>query len=76
MAKCARIKNISASYYLSVGAKTGCPLSALLFVGSLDKSPKEIHEHAVRSLNIRNESRISPLPVAGYADDIAYVSLN
>ena len=59
-----------------VGAKTGCPLSALLFVVSLDKSLKEIHEHAVRSLNIRDESRISPLPVAGYADDIAFVSLN
>ena len=67
---------LSKEFPLSVGAKTGCPLSALLFVVSLDKSLKEIHEHAVRSLNIRDESRISPLPVAGYADDIAFVSLN
>ena len=68
--------DLTKEFSLSVGAKTGCPLSALLFVISLDKSLKEIHNHAVTSLNIREESRISPLPVAGYADYIALVSLN
>ena len=32
---------LSKEFPLSVGAKTGCPLSALLFVVSLDKSLKE-----------------------------------
>ena len=41
---------LSKEFPLSVGAKTGCPLSALLFVVSLDEMLKEILEHAVRSL--------------------------
>ena len=50
------------------------PLSAILFIITLDRSLKQVHNRAVISLNIQDEQRISPLPFAGYADDIALVS--
>ena len=45
----------------------------MLFVIQLDRSLKEIHSHAIISLNIQDEKRVSPIPVMGYADDIAFV---
>ena len=66
---------LSKEYLLTVGTKTGCPLSVVLFVIQLDRSLKEVHKHAIISLNIQDEKRISPIPVGGYADDIAFISL-
>ena len=65
----------SKEYLLTVGTKTGCPLSAVLFVIQLDRSLKEVHSHAIISLNIKDEKRVSPIPVMGYADDIAFVTI-
>ena len=57
---------LSKEYLLTVGTKTGCPLSVVLFVIQLDRSLKEVHNHAIISLNIQDEKRISPIPVGGY----------
>ena len=66
---------LSKEYLLTVGTKTGCPLSVVLFVIQLDRSLKEVHNHAIISLNVQDEKGISPIPVGGYADDIAFISL-
>ena len=67
-------KEISKEFSLTIGTKTGDPLSAILFIITLDRSLKQVHNRAIISLNIQDEQRISPLPFAGYADDIALVS--
>ena len=64
---------LSKEYLLTVGTKTGCLLSVVLFVIQLDRSLKEVHNHAIFSLNIQDEKRISLIPVGGYADDIAFI---
>ena len=68
-------KELSREFSLTVGTKTGDPLSAILFIVTLDRSLKDVHNTAIISLNIRDEQRISPLPFSGYPDDIALVSL-
>ena len=67
-------KELSKEFSLTIGTKTGDPLSAILFIITLDRSLKEVHNRAIICLNIQDEQRISPLPFAGYADDIAFVS--
>ena len=67
-------KELTREFSLTVGTKTGCPLSALLFVIDLDKSLKEVHSLAIICSNIADERRVFPLPVCGFADDIAFVS--
>ena len=67
-------KELSKEFLLTIGTKTGDPLSAILFIITLDKSLKEVYNRTIISLNIQDEQRISPLPFAGYADDIALVS--
>ena len=47
----------------------------MLFVIQLDRSLKEVHSHAIISLNIQDEKRVSPITVMGYADDIAFVTI-
>ena len=69
-------KELTKNFQLTVGTITGDPLSAILFIITLDTSLKEVHYRAVTSLNIQDEKRISPLPFGGYADDIALVSLH
>ena len=66
---------LSKEYLLTVGTKTGCPLSAVLFAIQLDRSLQEVHSHAIISLNIQDEKRVSPIPVMDYADDIAFVTV-
>ena len=63
---------LSKEYLLTVGTETGCPLSPVLFVIQLDRSLREVHSHAIISLNIRDEKQVSPIPLMGYADDIHY----
>ena len=67
-------KELSKEFSLTIGTKTGDPSSAILFIITLDRSLKEVHNRAIICLNIQDEQRISPLPFAGYADDIAFVS--
>ena len=66
---------LNKEYLSTVGTKTGCPLSAVLFVIQLDRSLKEVHSHAIISLNIQDEKRVSPIPVMGYTDYIAFVTI-
>ena len=49
---------LSKEYLLTVGTKTGCPLSAVLFVIQFDRSLKEVHSHAIVSLNIHSPREI------------------
>ena len=67
-------QHLSKEFPLPVGTKTGDPLSAVLFIIVLDKSLKEVHQLAIIHQNIQDEKRISPLPVLGYTDDIAFVN--
>ena len=67
-------KELSREFSLTLGTKTGDPLSAILFIITLDRLLKEVHYRVIISLNIQDEQRIAPLPLAGYADDIALVS--
>ena len=66
---------LSKEYLLTVGTKTGCPLSAVLFVIQLDRSLKEVHSPAIISLNMQDEKRVSPIPVMGHADNIAFFTI-
>ena len=68
-------KELSSEFSLTIGTKTGDPLSAILFIVTLDRSLKDVHNTAIISLNVHDEQRISPLLFSGYADDIALVSL-
>ena len=67
-------KELTREFLLTVGTKTGCPLSTLLFVIDLGKSLKEVHSLAIICSNIADDRRVSPIPVCGFADDIAFVS--
>ena len=67
-------KELSREFSLTIGTKTGDPLSAILFIVTLDRSLKDVHNTAIISSNICDEQRISPLPFSGYAD-VTLVSL-
>ena len=67
-------KELTKEFLLTKGTKTGCPLSAVLFIIDLDKSLKEVHSLAIISRNIEDEKRISPIPAGGYADDVVLIS--
>ena len=67
-------KELTKEFLLTKGTKTGCPLSAVLFIIDLDKSLKEVHNLAIISRNIEDEKRISPIPAGGYADDVVLIS--
>ena len=57
------------------GTKTGDPLSALLFIAVIDRIFKPMVTSAMLDLNIRDQRRLNPIPVKGYADDICIASL-
>ena len=65
---------LSKEFTLPVGTKTGDALSAVLFIIVLDNSLKEVHHLAIINQNIQDEKEISPLPVLGFADDIALIN--
>ena len=48
-------KELTKEFLLTKGMKTGCPLSAVLFIIDLDKSLKEVHNLAIISLNIEDK---------------------
>ena len=65
---------MSKEFALPVGTKTGDPLSAVLCIIVLDNSLKEVHHLAIINQNIQDEKKISPLPVLGFAEDIALIN--
>ena len=65
---------LSGIYYIVKGTKTGDPLSGFLFLMVIDRMFKPMVNIALISRNIENEKLLNPLPVQGFADDIAIAS--
>ena len=63
------------SFSIIRGTKTGDPLSALLFIAVIDRIFKPMVTSAMLDLNIRDQIRFNPIPVQGYADDISLSSI-
>ena len=51
-------------FYIVRGTKTGCPISALIFILIIDRVCKPMIEFYIISFNIANELRISPISSA------------
>ena len=58
-------KELSREFSLTIRTKTGDPLSAILFIVTLDRSLKDVHNTAIISSNICDEQHISPLSFSG-----------
>ena len=65
---------LSERYYIVKGTKTGDPLSGFLFLMVIDRMFKPMVTKVLISKNIVNEGLLNPLPVQGFADDIALVT--
>ena len=65
---------LSGRYYIVKGTKTGDPLSGFLFLMVIDRMFKPMVNKVLISKNIENEGLLNPLPVQGFADDIALVT--
>ena len=65
---------LTKKFSLPVGTKTGDPISAVLFIIVLDNSSKEVHHLAIINRNIQDEKKILPVPVLGFADNIALIN--
>lgn len=66
--------DLSKYFYILRGTKTGDPLSALIFVAVIDYIFKPMVVKAMVDLNVRDERRLNPIPVKGFADDICLAS--
>ena len=64
---------LSKEFYIVRGAKTGDPLTAVLFILVIDRVCKPMVAAALVSLNIENERNINPVPLQAFANDIAVV---
>ena len=62
---------LSKVFYILHGTKTGDPLSAIIFIIVIDSIIKPVVYVALIHQNIQNKMLLNPLPVKGYADDIA-----
>ena len=65
---------LSKVFYIIRGTKTGDPLSAIILIIVVDCIFKPMISVALVTQNIENEKMLNPLPVQGYADDIAIVT--
>ena len=65
---------LSKEFALPVGTKKEDSLSAVLFIIALDNFLKEVHHLAIINQNIQDEMKILPLPVLGFAEDIALIN--
>ena len=64
---------LSTVFYIIRGTKTGDPLSTIIFIIVIDCIFKST-SLALVTQNIENEKMLNPLPVQGFADDIAIVT--
>ena len=67
-------QELTDSFSIIRGTKTGDPLSALLFIAVIDRIFKPMVASAMLDLNIRDQTKMNPIPVKGYADDICITS--
>ena len=67
---------LSKVLYIVRGTKTGNLLSAIIFIIVIDCVLKPAVNVALIHKNIKNEMLLNPLPVQGYADDIAIATPN
>ena len=65
---------LSKVFYIIRGTKTGNPLSAIIFIIVIDCIFKPMISVALVTQNIENEKMLNPLPIQGFADDIAIVT--
>ena len=63
------------SFSIIRGTKTGDPLSGLIFVAIIDRIFKPMVTSAMFDLNMRDQKRLNPIPVKGFADDICLSAL-
>ena len=67
---------LSKVFYIVRGTKTGDSLSAIIFIIVIDCFLKPAVNVALIHQNTQNEMLLNPLPVKGYADDIAIAAHN
>ena len=67
---------LSQSFNIIRGTKTGDPLSALLFIMVIDRVCKPMVATAISCMAIQNERMVNPIPLQAFADDIAVVQYN
>ena len=65
---------LSTVFYIIRGTKTGNPLSTIIFIIIIDCIFKSMISLALVTQNMENEKMLNPLPVQGFADDIAIVT--
>ena len=65
---------LSKVFYIIRGTKTGDPLRAIIFIIVIDCIFKPMISVALVTQNIENEKMLNPLPVQGFADEIAIVT--
>ena len=61
---------LSNTFNILRGTKTGDPLSGLIFIAVVDYIFKPMVVSAMLDLNIRDQRRLNPIPVQGFADDV------
>ena len=66
--------DLSKMFHILRGTKTGDPLSSLIFITIIDYIFKPMVVQAMVDLNLRDERRLNPIPVKGFADDICLAS--
>ena len=67
---------LSKSFNIIRGTKTGDPLSALLFIMVIDRVCKPMVATAISCMAIQNERMVNPIPLQAFADDIVVVQYN
>ena len=67
---------LSKSFNIIRGTKTGDPLSALLFIMVIDRVCKPKVATAISCMAIQNERMVNPIPLQAFADDIVVVQYN
>ena len=64
---------LSKSFNIIRGTKTGDPLSALLFIMVIDRVCKPMVATAISCMAIQNERMVNSIPLQAFADDIVVV---
>ena len=64
-------EGLSKEFLRTVGCKTGDPGSPIYFIIGLNRLLRRVLDSALLDLNISNERRLTPIPLAAFADDVA-----